>query len=214
MKDTMKKVNRAGCIILFLTSLGAFTGCNGVNHKPFELFDEATVIKNGTIAVISADNSETTVRLTEALTNELRERSSFKVWSQAKINLRIPKYPITIREGQPENPDKPVWFGKGEKARVDAMQAQLKVQYLFVVWTGLSRSSASASYHVSVSGNVVEYPKGRVIGYSLLPSGSRQSKSEDINPILKDSAVMMAERFIIAAKAEKPTKEKLNKESL
>jgi hypothetical protein len=201
MKDALRNMNRAGLIILFLAALSSLAGC-GV-HKPFELFDEMTVIKSGTIAVISADSSAATVRLAEELTKALRERSTFKVWSQAKIDLRLAKYPVTIKEGQPENPDKPVWFSKGEKAKVDAMQAQLKVRYLFVVWTGFSRTGTSDSYHVSMNGNVVEYPKGRVIGYSLLSGSSRSTKGDDINRMLKDSAAMMADKFSKAAKAGK-----------
>ena len=204
LEDALKNVSRAGCIILFLAALGSLAGC-GI-HKPFELFEDKTVIKNGSIAVIRADGSEATMRLAEALTKELKERSTFKVWSQAKIDLRMAKYPVTIKEGQPENPDKPVWFSKGEKAKVDAMQAQLKVHYLFVVWTGFSRNGASDSYHVSVNGNVVEYPKGRVIGYSRLSGSSRSSKGDDVNQLLKDSAAKMADKFISAAKAEKPGK--------
>lgn len=201
MKDALRNVNRAGRVMLFLAALGSLAGC--ATHKPFELFDETTVIKSGTIAVISADDSETTMRLAEALTNELRERSTFKVLSQAKIGLRIGKYPVTIHEGQPANPDKPVWFGKGEKAKADAVQAQLKVHYLFVVWTGRSRTGTAASYLTSVNGNVVEYPKARVIGYSFL--SGRKSEGNDIG-MLKDSAAMIADGFIRAAKAETPGK--------
>ncbi len=197
MRDALRTVNRAVGIILFLAAFGSPAGC--AIHKPFELFDDATVIKSRTIAVISADSSETTMRLAEALTNELRERSSFKVLSQAKISLRLGKYPVTIHEGQPENPDKPVWFGKGEKAKLDAMQAQLKAYYLFVVWTGRSRNGISASYLTSVNGNIVEYPRGRVIGYSFL--SGRKSEGDDFNKVLKDSAAMIADGFIQTAKA-------------
>lgn len=204
MKDALKNVNPARRVILFLAALGSLAGC--AIHKPFVLFDDKTVIKRGTIAVISADGSEATVRLAEALTKELKERSTFKVWSQAKIGLRIGKYPATIKEGQPENPDKPVWFGKGEKAKVDALQAHLKVHYLFVVWTGFSPTGASASYDVSVNGNVVEYPKGQVIGYSHLSGSSGSTKGDDINQMMKNSAAEMADKFISAAKAEKPGK--------
>jgi hypothetical protein len=205
MKDALRNMNQAGLIILFLAALGSLVAC-GI-RKPFEFFDETTLMKSGSIAVISADGSETTKLLARALTKELRERSTFKVWNQAKIGLRLAKYPVTIKEGQPENPDKPVWFGKGEKAKVDAMQAQLKVRYLFVVWTSSSQTGTSNSYHVSVNGNVVEYPKGRVIGYSQLSGSSRSSKSDDISPMLKNSAARMAEKFIRAAKAEKPDKQ-------
>ena len=205
MNDALKNVNRVGLIILALAALGSLAGC-AIHQKSFELFDDKTVIKSGTIAVISADGSEATMRLAEALTKEFRERSTFKVWSQAKIGLRLAKYPVTIKEGQPEDPGKPVWFSKGEKAKVDAMQKRLKVHYLFVVWTGFSRTGTSGSYQVSVNGNVVEYPKARVIGYSLISGSSRSTKGDDVNRMLKDSAAMMADKFISAAKAEKPSK--------
>jgi predicted small lipoprotein YifL len=204
MKGVLRNMHQTGLVMLFLVALGSLAGCG--LHKPFEFFDETALTKGGTIAVISADDSDATMRLAEALTKELRERSTFKVWSQAKIDLRLVDYPVIIKEGEPTNPEKPVWFGKGEKAKVDAMQAQLKVRYLFVVWTGFSRTGTSDSYHVSVNGNVVEYPKGRVIGYSILSGSSRSPKGDEINPMLKDSAAMMAATFIKAAKAEKAEK--------
>ncbi len=199
MKDALRKVNRAVGIILFLAGLGSLAGC-ATDRKPFELFDETTVIKPTTVAVISADGSEATLWLAAALTKELKARSTLKVFSQAKVGLRLGKYPITVKKGQPATPEKPVWFGKGEKAKVDAMQAQLKAKYLFVVWTKLSRIGTSATYNVRVDANVVEYPKGRVIGFSSLPD--RKSEGHEINRMLKDSAAMIADRFIRTAKAE------------
>jgi len=207
------KLIPVAAVLLFLLS-----GCCGI-HKPFELFDEKTAIKSGSIAVISADASEPTVRLADYLTRELKERSTFKVLSQEEVGRRVGKYPVTIKESRPENEDKPVWFAKGEKAKVDAMQAQLKTDYLFVVWTGnltrvtttSSQGGSSVSYRVNVDGNVIEYPKGRVIGYSIFAGSKGQSccllgKSEgdDINEMLKGSAAEMADKFLSAAKAEKP----------
>ncbi len=199
MKDALRNVSRAVSIILFLAGLGSLAGC-ATDHKPFELFDDTTVIKPTTIAVISADGSEATVGLAHALTKELRSQSTLKVFSQAKVGLRLGKYPVTIKKGQPVTPEKPVWFGKGEKAKVDAMQTQLKAKYLFVVWTELSRIGTSTSYNVRVDANVVEYPKGRVIGFSFLPG--RKSEGHEINKTLKDSAAMIAHGFIRTAKAE------------
>jgi len=219
MAKTYERLCRTSSVVLILCVLGLLSGCCGI-HKPFELIDDKTIIKNGTIAVISTDGSEPTARLADYLTKELKERSTFKVLSQEEIGRRVGRYPVTIREGQPENTDKPVWFAKGEKAKVDAMQAQIKADYLFVVWTGnmtrVTRSGqggSSVSYHVNVDGNVIEYPKGRVIGYSVFGGSKSQScclfgKSEgdDINEMLKESAVEMAEKFISAAKAEKSGK--------
>ncbi|HEY6010204.1 MAG TPA: hypothetical protein VIX18_01940 [Nitrospirota bacterium] len=204
MKDALTYVNRAVRITLFLAALGLVASC--ATHQPFVLFDDKTVIKPGSIAVITADGSEATMWLAEALTRELRDRSTFKVWSQAKIGLRIGRYPVTIKQGQPETPDKPVWFGKGEKAKVDAMQSHLKVHYVFVVWAGFSRTGTSGPYDVSMNGNVVEYPQARVIGYSHLTGSSPSTKGDDVKKMLKDAAAKMADAFIGAAKAEKAEK--------
>ncbi len=201
MKDALRNMNRSAGIVLFLAALLSLAGC-ATHNKPFELFDETTVIKKSTIAVLSADGSEATMWLANALTRELRARSTLKVFSQARVGLRIEKYPVTImKKGHPKNPDKPVWFNKGQKAKVDAMEKHLRAKYIFVVWTEFSRAGPSASYNVRVDANVVEYPKGRVIGYSFL--SGRNSKGNDVSKILRDLAAKIADRFIRIAKAEK-----------
>jgi hypothetical protein len=211
------RLSRVLLLPVLLSMLAVLSGC-GI-HKPFELFDDKTTIKHGSIAVISADGSEPTMRLAEYLTQHLKERSSFKVISQEEVKRRVGKYPVTLKEAQPENEDKPVWFAKGEKSKVDAMQSRIKTDYLFVVWTGnltritstSSQGGSSVSYSVNVDGNVIEYPKARVVGYSIFAGSKSQScclfgksEGEDVNEMLKDSAGMMADKFISAAKAEKP----------
>jgi hypothetical protein len=197
----------------------ALSGCCGTPH-PFDLFDEKTTLRSGSIAVISADASETTVRVADNLTRELKERSTFKVLSQEEVARRLGKYPVTIKRGQPENPDKPVWLAKGEKAKVDAMQAQLKTDYVFVVWTDnmgritrTGQGGSSVTYSIDVYGNVVEYPKSRAIGFTSFARNegkscclSGKSEGDDINEMLKGAARSMADDFIAAAKAEKPGK--------
>jgi len=207
-------------VLIALCSVALLQGCCGI-HKPFEPMDDKVQIRQGSLAVISADASEPTVRLAVELTRELKERSTFKVLSQEEIGRRVGKYPVTIKEARPENEDKPVWFPKSEKAKLDAIQAQTKTDYLFVVWTGSlqritstsSRGGSSVSYHVNVDGNVIEYPKGRVIGYSVFGGSKSQtcclfgkSEGDDVNEMLKNAAAEMADKFISAAKAEKPGK--------
>ncbi len=209
MNSTLSNGKWAVGIILFLVAFG-LPGCAA--HKPFELFDSTTVINSsGTIAVISADRSEETIWLAEALTKELKARSTFKVFTQAKVGLRLGKYPVPIKKGQPETPEKPVWLGKGDKAKVDAMGKNLKVKYLIVVWTELTeqadktgKTGKSESYNVRVDANALEYPKGRVIGYSFV---SGKKSEADVNKMIKDSAVSIADKFIRVAKAE-PQKKK------
>jgi len=196
-------------------------GC-GV-HKPFALFDETTQVKKGSVAVISGDGSEATVMLSRYLTEELRQKSAFRVLSQEEIERKLGKYPVDLKRAAPESidVDKPVWYAKGEKARLDGMQAKLKTDYLFVVWTSdlqrvfvrYQNGGGKVSYYAGILGNLHEYPRSRTIAYSNFGNSKDQScclfgKSEgdDINALLKDSAEEMAEKFLSVAKAEKPAK--------
>ncbi len=205
---------------LLLPVLLAFlAGCGGTAH-PFSLYDEKTAIRTGSIAVISADTSELTVQVADNLTRELKERSTFKVLSQEEVRRRVGKYPVKLKVGQPENEDKPLWLTKGEKSKVDAMQAQLKTDYVFLLWTDNLRritrtgqGGSSVTYSVDVYGNVIEYPKSRAIGYTSFARNqgkscclAGKSEGDDINEMLKGAAASMADDLIAAAHAEKQSK--------
>ena len=210
----------AAYIFLALCMLGTLSGCCGGTPYPFALYDEKTVIRSSSIAVVSADTSELTVQLADSLTRELKARSTFKVLSQEEVARRLGRYPVKVKPGTPDNPDKPIWFAKGEKAKVDSMQAQLKTEYVFLVWTDNLRKvtrtgqgGSSVTYSVDVYGNVVEYPKSRAIGYTSFARNQSQtcclfgkSEGDDIHEMVKAAAGSMADDLISAAKAEKPGK--------
>lgn len=199
--------------------LSVLAGC-GV-HKPFELMDDKTQVKKGSLAVISGDGSEPTVLLTQYLTHELRQKSTFRVMGQEEIERRVGKYPIVIKRTTPENEDKPVWYAKGEKSKLDAMHDHVKTDYILVVWisdlsritTTYSRGGQKVTYAASVLGNLLEYPKAKPVGFSICGYSKDQScclfgKSEgdDINELLKYSAQEIAEKFMSITKAEKQGK--------
>lgn len=207
-------------IVLTATGiLGILTGC-GV-HKPFAPMDDNVRFKTGSLAVISGDSSEPTVMLSHYLTQELKQRSGYRVMGQEEIARRVGKYPVTIKRAVPEKEEKPVWFAKGEKSKLDAMQAQLRADYLLVVWTAdlgrrvvtYQQGGSKVTYSAWVEGNLIEYPKSRPVGYSNFGNQKDQScclfgKSEgdDINELLKYSAKEMADEFMAATKSEKPAK--------
>ena len=181
-------------------------GCGGV-YKPFELMNDRTQLKPGTLAVIAGDTSEPTPLIAETLTKQLRERSTFRVLSQDEVARRLGKYPVTIKRADPENEDRPVWYAKGEKARIDSIQEKVRTDYLFIVWTGHlskiitqnSRGGGSVSYAVGVVGNVMEYPKAKTVGYSNFGRSKGQtcclfgvSEGKDIDDLLKFSAEEIA----------------------
>jgi hypothetical protein len=213
---------RISCVKIVLTAvgiLGILAGC-GV-HKPFAPLDDNVQFKSGSLAVISGDSSEPTMVLTQFLTQELKQRSSYRVMGQEEIARRVGKYPVTIKRATPEQEEKPVWFAKGEKSKLDAMQAQLKTDYLLVVWTANLRKMVVSSqqggnrvtYSAWIEGNLVEYPKSRAVGYSDFGNSKDQtcclfgkSEGDDINELLKYSAKELADEFMTATKSEKPAK--------
>lgn len=211
----MHKIALPAVFIVFL-----LTACGGV-YKPFEMMDDRAHLKPGTLAVIAGDTSETTSLIAEALTKQLRERSTFRVLSQDEVARRIGKYPVAIKRADPENEERPVWYAKGEKAKVDSIQSQVKTDYLFLVWTGhlsritrtSSQGGSSVSYVVGVVGNVMEYPKAKAAGFSNFGRQKSQtcclfgkSEGEDINELLKDAGTVMADEFISVTRSERPAK--------
>jgi hypothetical protein len=213
---------RMSSIKIVLTAagiLGMLSGC-GV-HKPFAPLNDNVQFKTGSLAVISGDSSEPTVALAQYLTQELKQRSVYRVMGQEEIARRVGKYPVTIKRAPPEKEDRPVWFAKGEKSKLDAMQAQLKTDYLLVIWTlnlrkmvvTSQQGGSRVTYSAWVAGNLLEYPKSRAVGYSDFGNQKNQScclfgKSEgdDINELLKYSAKELADEFMAATKSEKPAK--------
>ena len=206
-------------ILIAVFILGFFSGCGPV-HKPFVLMDDKVQIKKGTLAVISGDTHEPTAAVAEYLTRELEQRSTFRVLGQKEIARRIAKYPVEIKQADPENKRRPVWFAKGEQSKLDAMQAKLKADYLFVIWTtGLVKyghAKEHSIYVVGISGNLIEYPGARAVGYSQFDNKneppfcfiSRMGKTEGVlvEDMLKDTAREMADKFLAATRAEKSNK--------
>lgn len=204
-------------VLLAATIMLAFLAGCGV-HKPFEFMDENTQVKKGSLAVISGDPSEPTERLAEYLTHELKQKSRFNVMSQEQIGRKIGKYPVVINRQVPENEDKPVWLAKGEKSKLNSMQARLKTDYLLVVWisdlsritTTYSTGGGKVTYSATVLGNLVEYPKAEPIGFSICGYSKDQtcclfgkSEGDDINELLKYSGQEIAEKFMSVTKSAK-----------
>ena len=221
----MKKAGSLGIlrISIVIVVFAVLSGC-GV---PFALVEENYKVKPGTLAVVSGSNNEACNRLADVLTQELKQRSTFRVVSQDEIGRRAPGYPSALmKESAPSLDNKnPAWVSPGNKSRIDALQAQLKTDYLFVVWgENLGRmvtttynqyggASTQVSYHIDVYGILVEYPKSKPIGYSQFHGSKGQSccflfrsEGQDIDIMLKNSAEKIADKFLDITKTEKPGK--------
>jgi len=187
-------------------------------HKPFELMNENYQLRPGSIAVVTGSDDEASARLVSSLTQVLKEKGTLRVMSQEEVARHVSKYPSSVKRAKElKDLDHPVWYASSEKGKIESMQAQLKTDYLFVVWGGNlyrtvtqnSRGGTSVSYSVGIVANLIE-PRNKVVGYSNFGHGKSQScclfgKSEgdDINEMLKEAAEEMGDKFLRTANAQK-----------
>jgi hypothetical protein len=190
--------------------------CGGPVNKPFNPVDKHTPFKVSSIAVISGSDHDGDMQLARMLTKGITERSSFRVLSQEEIEKRVPNYPwmISLRNDIKADDEKPVWFSPDQTAKLNSIQAQLKVDYLFVIWnshTTLVTTHGSSTYYVHPIGNLIEYSSGKVV------AATRTSDSSFVSPLalfrpndyyivdaLKSAAKNIVDEFVDVTKSKKP----------
>lgn len=191
-------------VLMSAMLLLVLSACSSDNF-PFNPIVKNKVYKPSTLAVISGNDKDATVKLAEFLTKELQERTTFRVLSQAEVAKRLGNYPpmLAFRTEIKEEDEKPVWLTPGEKSKLGAMQAKLKVDYLFVVWnrnvrrvvvTG-SQGGGSTTDYVYPAGNLIEYPSGTVLASTMSVAGS----SHSILGLFRDADYYIVDALKIAA---------------
>lgn len=190
------------------------TGC--VSSAPFRLTDGKHQVQRSSLAVISGTSNKLDTLLAEALTRELQQRSVFKVLRWEEVMKQAPVAPYSIVR-QAENPDTRDFY-RSDGPPTDAIQKRTKTAYVLVVWVerilketrtyyGTPMHSA---YHARISGNLIEYPGGRIIGNTSFenvrsPSIFRsESEATSIDVLMKDSAQRIADDFLDATDSAKP----------
>jgi len=171
-----------GALLVAVLASG-LAACGGGVYKPFNPIDEKRPIKPASIAVISGSHQDGDVKIAGFVTKQLAERTTFRVLSQEEIGKRAPGYPSAIglrkREEIEDDDEKVVWFAPSEKAKLNALQTRLKVDYLFVLWiprmTVVSGGNSPTTYYVYPAGNLIEYPGGRVVASTRMGMGSSAS---------------------------------------
>lgn len=207
-------------IIFAMIMLSVLAACSSENF-PYNPIVQNKVYRPGKIAVVAGHDDDATKHLAEFLTKDLGERSTFSVMSQADITRHLPGYPADIRirsnEDIKDNENNPVWFLPAEKAKINAIQAKLKVDYVFLVWNRLVKRvtvtngmSGSTTDYVFPGGNLIEYPGGTVLASTMSVAGSDLSplalfrdKDYYIVDALKTASGDIAHDFIKVTKSGK-----------
>lgn len=201
--------------------LGALAACS-TNNFPFSPVDKDKKYKVTTIAVIAGAEDDATVKLAGFVTDRMTEKSSFHVMSQADIAKRLGAngYPLDIKIDTERNLTdvKPIWFPAADKAKLNAVQAKLKVDYIYVVWNRFVRRVTVTNYngggsttdYVYPAGNMLEYPGGTVVASTMSYAGSQLSilalfrdKDHYIVSALKDASEDIVSDFTDVTKSRK-----------
>lgn len=205
--------------LVSITLLLSLVACRTTNF-PFNPIDEKKVYKPSSIAVISGDEHDAHVKLAEFITQGLTDKSTFRVMSQKEIKAKISNYPQSIAidvKLKNDDEEKPIWFPASEKAKLNSIQAKLKVDYLFVVWnrfvqrvTVTGGNGGSTTDYVYPAGNLIEYPGGKVVASTMSVAGSQLSplalfRDADyyIKDALKDASEDIVHDFLKVTKSKK-----------
>lgn len=187
-----------------LLLLHFMSGCSG---RPliFELNDNNAYIKSGTIAVLSGTQNDTDVRLAQLITERLKEKKLFQVISQNDITRSIPKYPLNIVDSKDSAVAKDLSLKS--KGALENLQKKIKSDYLMVVWSEgiLARESQGITkFYVDFNSRLIEYPNGRIIGYSAFEISegflSFRNENDSVERLLSKTADKVIAEFLKKAK--------------
>lgn len=215
----MRRTGFRSAMVLAVLAAGLAMTAGCGRNIPFDYLQEGYAARPGSVAVVSGGTDDADVQFAGHLTKSLQQKSTLKVLSQAEVDKRAGKYPVTIKTVQPKDFDHPVWYGPNEKAKIDAMQANLKTDYVLVVWVAnlsrytstSSQGGTSVSYGASIIGNLVHYGPGKAVGYTNFGASKSQtcclfgvSEGKDIDDLLRFSAEEIAAAVAERTKTAKP----------
>ena len=204
--------------LVSMALLSTLIACSSSNYPFNPLVKDKVYKPTSSIAVVSGGEQDGHIKLAGFLTDELTKQSAFHVMSQKEIEKRISDYPptIAINTDVKEGEEKPIWFPASEKAKLNAIQGKLKVDYIFVVWNRFVRhvsvqgAGGSETDYVYPAGNLIEYPSGKVVASTMSVASSEQSllalfRDADyyILDALKDASEDIADEFVDVTKSKK-----------
>lgn len=183
-------------------------GCGGGTF--FALKDPNHPVKPTSVSVITGGSEEADLKLAEYLTKELAERTTLQVVGQQEVSKAVPSYPITIKTVE-EKDGEVAWVDQSEKPKIEKIQAKLKTDYVFVIWSKRmmkqtvcsNQGGCTNTYSADVYGNMLEYPSGKIVSHTAFNKRNSDSvlslfrpKGYYVDELLKDSAEGIVDEFI------------------
>lgn len=186
-----------------------FGGCGG-GGTVFALKDPGHSVKSTSVTVITGGSEESDRKLAEYLTKELKDRTTLQVVGQEEVSKAVPSYPIAVKTVEEQN-GQVEWVDPAEKPKLDKIQAKLKTNYVFVIWSKRLKQTSYCSnqggctntYSADVYGNMLEYPGGQIVSHTAFNRRNSdsvlalfRSKGYYVEELLKLSAEDIVDEFI------------------
>lgn len=175
-----KSVSRFHTTLFFMVMVCMLSfSCTSKYYRDFDLVDQDYRFDPDSIVVLPGSLREQDLLLASSISDHLKKNSSFKVTTFNDVEQRIPDYKhILVDFDVPDfEKDKTnvYYLSKQNLNQVNAVNKEFKSKYVYVVWTSplmqkitTNQNGASSSdYRVEVYGRLLEYPKSRIIGYSI-----------------------------------------------
>jgi hypothetical protein len=214
MERTMKIHERLNCswqlrACAVLAGALLLGGCGG-GGTAFALKEPGYSVKPTSVTVITGGSEESDLKLAEYLTKEFQDRTTLQVVGQEEVSKAVPSYPIAVKTVEEQN-GQVEWVDPSEKAKLQKIQAKLKTNYVFVIWSKRlkqttycsSRGGCSNTYSADVYGNMLEYPSGQIVSHTAFNRRNSdsvlalfRSKGYYVDELLKQSAEDIVDEFI------------------
>jgi hypothetical protein len=162
-----KKIILLGMLLFFLG------GCVRATFNPLAADFHAK--KSASIAVISGLEKGGNAVLAHYVTEALKEKSNYRVMSQAAIAKAVKGYPYNI-----QGPYSSAYFNiekdytRTDVEKIRRLQKKLGVDYLFVMWAPISVTMNNVNNVVHVITQMFEFPGAHEVGRGLFYTAARK----------------------------------------
>jgi hypothetical protein len=180
------------CFFMLLVSLFSMLSfsCTSRHYRDFDLVDQSYKLNPDSIVVLPGSLREQDLLLAAAVSEYLKKKSSFDVVSFDQVEINIPDYRHILSELKvpdlKKNKSKAYYLSKQDIGQINAVNKKFNSKYVFLVWSGdlvytadykANGSAYNIDYLVKVCGRLIEYPKAKIVGYSINEYSQKKSRS-------------------------------------
>lgn len=195
-----RKFLRPAVLLLAAALLAACT-------SSFKPLDSSFKPKGRSLAVVSGTTDNASAAMAHLLGEALQKHSRYQVMPQKQIAGALSVYPQNIK-----GPYRSAYFDidvdwkLADKKKIAAIQKQLGVDYLYVVWAPAAVSTNNRDAHLHVISQLYESPAAREVGRGRALLKVKEKDPDVLKKGADKFARQLAERTGMSREAKAPAK--------